>query len=153
MSGRRKLGARFGACHADIFLLQFIATLVTNVEALTGSPVSCNITSFKSGSVVATIQTDFLDDDQSSATTYANVMKSGDVSSVFGTGYGSVSVDPNSVQTSLVSNPARKSPLYFHLIRTLNVSLYSPQALVMKHAHAKPVTLQSMQMYKINVDI
>ncbi|KAL0052806.1 hypothetical protein WJX82_008114 [Trebouxia sp. C0006] len=85
---------------------QFIATLVTNVEALTGSPVSCNITSFKSGSVVATIQTDFLDDDQSSATTYANVMKSGDVSSVFGTGYGSVSVDPNSVQTSLVSNPA-----------------------------------------------
>ena len=130
MSGRRKLGARFGACHADIFLLQFIATLVTNVEALTGSPVSCNITSFKSGSVVATIQTNFLDDDPSSAATYANVMKSGDASSVFGTGYGSVSVDPNSVQTSLVSNPARKSPCYFHLIKSLNMSLYSLQNLL-----------------------
>ena len=110
MSSRRSPCARVGACLADICLLQFIATLVTNIEALTGSPVSCNITSFESGSVVATIQTDFLDDNQGSAATYANVMKSGDPSSVFGTGYGSVSVDPNSVQTSLVSNPARKSP-------------------------------------------
>ncbi|DBA82801.1 hypothetical protein WJX77_004938 [Trebouxia sp. C0004] len=85
---------------------QFVATLVTNIETLTGSPASCSVTSFQSGSVVATTQTDFLDNNQGSATTYANVMKSGDPSSVFGTGYGRVSVDPSSVQTSLVSNPA-----------------------------------------------
>ena len=49
----------FTACctwfNADMCLLQFIATLFTNIEALTGSPVTCNITSFKSGSVVTTI--------------------------------------------------------------------------------------------------
>ncbi len=89
-------------------LLQFIATLVVNIETLTGSPVNVNITNFEEGSVVATIQTDFQDNNATSAATYATVMKSGDPSTVFGTSYGSVSVDPSSVQTSQVSNPARE---------------------------------------------
>ena len=122
MSGRRSPCARLGARHADICLLQFIATLVINIEALTDSPVSCKITSVEPGSVVATIQTDFLDDNQGSATTYANVIKSGDPSSVFGTGYGKWSVDPNSVQTLLVSNPAHKSVFLAVLLVTLHVT-------------------------------
>lgn len=60
---------------------------------------------------MATIQTDFQDNNATSAATYADVMKSGDFSKVFGTSYGSVTVDPKSVQTGQVSNPARK-PLH-----------------------------------------
>ena len=100
-----------------VCLLQFCATLMTNIEALTGSPVNVSIASFKSGSVVASVQTDFQDNNATSAATYASVMKSGDPSSVFGTGYGSVYVDPKSVQTSQVSNPARES---VHDITTLS---------------------------------
>lgn len=88
--------------------MQFVATLIYNIELLTGSLVNVTITSFKEGSVVATIQTDFQDNNATSAATYANVMKSGDPSLVFGTSYGAVSVDPTSVQTGQVSNPARK---------------------------------------------
>ena len=89
---------------------QFITTLTNNIEALTGSPVNVTIDSYADGSVTANITTEFLDNNQASAQIYSNVMKSGDPSKVFGTGYGSVSVDPNSVQTVQVSNPARKSP-------------------------------------------
>ena len=94
---------------ATLCWLQFVATLVANIEALTGSPVNVTIKSFKAGSVVANIETDVLDNNMGTATTLSNVLKSGDPSSVFGTGYGSVSVDPNSVKTVQVSNPARTS--------------------------------------------
>ena len=97
--------------HATVIacLLHFVATLVANIEALTGSPVNVTITSSKAGSVLANITTDFLDNDVTSATTLAKVMMSGVPTSVFGTGYGSVSVDPSSVKTVQVSNPARTS--------------------------------------------
>ena len=102
--------------------MQFVATLISNIEVLTGSPVNVTITSFKEGSVVATIETDFQDNNATSAATYAEVMKSGDVSQVFGTSYGAVTVDPNSVQTGQVSNPAGK-PL--HLATLLRKALAS----------------------------
>ena len=91
-------------------LLQFVATLVTNIEALTGSPVVVTVTNYTAGSVVVVLKTDFEDGSAVGAKTYANTMTSGDPSAVFGTGYGSVYVDPKSVQTSQVSNPARKLP-------------------------------------------
>lgn len=66
------------------------------------------ITNYTSGSVIVTTQTDFLDNNQDSATSFSNLLTSGDVSSVFGTEYGSVTVDPKSVATSQVTNPASK---------------------------------------------
>lgn len=51
-------------------------------------------------------QTDFLDNNQASAASFSRVLTSGDASSVFGTEYGSVTVVPNSVVTSQVTNPA-----------------------------------------------
>lgn len=98
-----------------MWVMQFVATLATNIEALTGSPVSLTVLSSRSGSVVATVQTAFEDNNAASAATYSSVLKSGDLSSVFGTDYGSVSVDPNSVKTSQVSNPASKFTYEYHM--------------------------------------
>lgn len=84
--------------------------MINNIEALTGSPVNVSIDSYSGGSVVANTTTEFLDGSQTGATQYAKVMQSGDSSSVFGTSFGSVTVDPSSVTTSQVANPARKSP-------------------------------------------
>ena len=89
--------------------LQFVQTMTTNIEALTGSPVAVTITNYTGGSVVVTTQTAFEDNDATSAAQYANVMKSGDPTLVFGTGYGSVTVDPNSVTTGQATNPASTS--------------------------------------------
>lgn len=80
--------------------------MLANVEALTGSPVDVTITNYTSGSVVATTMVDFLDNSQTSAATYSTVMQSGDPALVFGTSYGSVTVDPSSVVTSQVTNPS-----------------------------------------------
>jgi len=62
---------------------------LSNIEALTGSPVAVTITNYTGGSVVNTTETAFEDNDATSAAQYANVMKSGDPTLVFGTGYGS----------------------------------------------------------------
>lgn len=59
--------------------------------------------------MVVTTETAFEDNDATSAAQYANVMKSGDPTLVFGTGYGSVTVDPNSVTTGQATNPASTS--------------------------------------------
>ena len=93
--------------------LQFVASLTSNIETLTSSPVNVTIANYTSGSVVATINTYFLDDNEASATTYATVMKSGEVSSVFGSDYGTVTVDPNSVKTTTVTNPSSE---FFQLL-------------------------------------
>lgn len=53
-------------------------------------------------------QTAFEDDDATSAAQYAKVMKSGEPILVFGTGYGSVTLDSNSVTTGQATNPASK---------------------------------------------
>lgn len=88
--------------------MQFVTSMTNNIEALTGSPVKVTITNYTSGSVIVATQTDFLDNNQASATSFSNLLTSGDVSSVFGTEYGSVTVDPKSVTTSQVTNPASK---------------------------------------------
>ena len=98
------------ACSATLCLLQFLATLTQNTEILTGSPVTMSVVSYTAGSVVVVLKADFDDGSPVGAKTYADTMTSGDPSKVFGTGYGSVYVDPTSVQTSQVSNPARKLP-------------------------------------------
>ena len=71
--------------------------------------MAVTITNYTGGSVVNTTETAFEDNDATSAAQYANVMKSGDPTLVFGTGYGSVTVDPNSVTTGQATNPASKS--------------------------------------------
>ncbi|KAL3139124.1 hypothetical protein ABBQ32_005914 [Trebouxia sp. C0010 RCD-2024] len=104
---------------------QFVNSMTNNIEALTGSPVKVTITNYTSGSVIVTTQTDFLDNNQDSATSFSNLLTSGDVSSVFGTEYGSVTVDPKSVATSQVTNPAKTSGA-----QTVILSLATTAALI-----------------------
>ncbi len=108
-----RLAASFAWQPSRLSHLQFVQTMTTNIEALTGSPVAVTLTNYTGGSVVVTTQTAFEDNDAASAAQYANVMKSGDPTLVFGTGYGSVTVDPSSVTTGQATNPARKSLLSF----------------------------------------
>ena len=87
-----------------------MATVISNIETVTGSPVNCTITNYTSGSTIVTDKVEFQDGSDVGAKQYAAMMKSNNVTGIFGTGYGSVQVDPNSVSTSQESNPARKSP-------------------------------------------
>lgn len=104
-----KAGRRLYTVTLRLRCLQFVQTMTPNIEALTGSPVAVTITNYTGGSVVNTTETAFEDNDATSAAQYANVMKSGDPTLVFGTGYGSVTVDPNSVTTGQATNPASTS--------------------------------------------
>ena len=88
--------------------LQFISTLETNVEALTGSPVKVTIDSVSGGSAVVTETYAFLDNSATSATNLATVLTSSDSSSVFGTTFGPVTVAASSVKTGTVANPSSK---------------------------------------------
>ncbi len=119
-----KTGGKLCMVTLRLCYLQFVQTMTTNIETLTGSPVAVTITNYTGGSVVVTTQTAFEDNDATSAAQYANAMKSGDPTLVFGTGYGSVTVDPNSVTTGQATNPAGKSFSTF-LVHTMITSACS----------------------------
>ncbi len=87
-------------------VLQFVATLTANIEKLSGSPVTVTVDSVTAGSVKIATTVAFLSGDSSSASTYTSVLKSGDVSSVFGTSFGGVAVDASSVKSATVTNPS-----------------------------------------------
>lgn len=88
-------------------VLQFVATVTQNVEALTGSPVLVWLTNVISGSVVASTNVVFLDGNTTSAMTYQKVMGSVNTGSIFGSSFGPVTVDPSSVPITTVSNPSK----------------------------------------------
>lgn len=90
-----------------ICVLQFAAAISQNVERMTGSPVSVQITRVVAGSVVASTQVIFLDGNTTSASTYQSVMTSGDTSSIFGSSFGEVTVDASFVKSATVSNPSK----------------------------------------------
>ena len=70
-----RLAASFAWQPSRLSHLQFVQTMTTNIEALTGSPVAVTLTNYTGGSVVVTTQTAFEDNDAASAAQYANVMK------------------------------------------------------------------------------
>ena len=72
-------------------------------------PSGCDYHKLTGGSVVVTTQAALENNDATSAAQFANMMKNGNVTLVFGTGYGSVTVDPNSVTTGQATNPASTS--------------------------------------------
>lgn len=84
--------------------MQFIKTLTTNIEKLSG-PVTVAIVpgSIKPGSVVVDTTVAFLSGDTSSVTAYTTVMKSSSVSSIFGS-Y-AASVNTGSIVESTIANP------------------------------------------------
>ncbi|DBA82155.1 TPA: hypothetical protein ACH3X1_007142 [Trebouxia sp. C0004] len=88
---------------------QFVATLTANIEKLSGSPVTVTVDSVTAGSVKIATTVAFLSGDSSSASTYTSVLKSGDVSSVFGTSFGGIAVDASSVKSATVTNPSPSS--------------------------------------------
>ena len=63
------------------------------------------IDGFTAGSVVVDSTVTFLSGVASSAQAYQNAMTSGNTSSIFGTVFGTVSVDAASVQATTVANP------------------------------------------------
>ena len=90
--------------------VQFIATVVKNVEALSGSAVQVTIDSVTAGSVKVASTVVFLSGDSASASSYQAAITSGNATSVFGTSFGAVAVDQSSIKASTVSNPG-KAPL------------------------------------------
>ena len=85
--------------------VQFIATVVKNVEALSGSAVQVTIDSVTAGSVKVASTVVFLSGDSASASSYQAAITSGDPTSVFGSSFGAVAVDTSSIKASTVSNP------------------------------------------------
>lgn len=101
-------------------VLQFITTLETNIEKLSGSPVQVSIDSISAGSVKVASTVVFLN----SAAAYQTAMTSGTASSsIFGTSFGAVAVDASSVKPSTVANPSK----------AIYTCLYSPKLVIPKY--------------------
>ncbi len=99
-------------------VLQFITTLETNIEKLSGSPVQVSIDSISAGSVKVASTVVFLNGNSNSAAAYQTAMTSGTASSsIFGTSFGAVAVDASSVKPSTVANPSK----------AIIICLYSPE--------------------------
>ena len=90
-------------------MLQFTATLTQNIEAMTGSPVLVKITQVRAGSVVVGTRVVFLDANMTSVTTYQDALVSGYTAKIFGSSFGVVTVDPESVSITTVDNPSKPS--------------------------------------------
>ncbi len=100
-----------------------MATLTTNIEKLSGSPVTVTVDSVISGSVMVATTVAFLRGDSSSASTYTSALKSGDAASVFGTSFGSVAVDTSSIKASTVANPSGSELTHCLVLGTNMVTL------------------------------
>jgi len=89
-----------------VSFLQFVATLTTNIEKLSG-PVNVAIVpgSIKSGSVVVGTTVAFLTGDTSSVAAYTTAMRSSSVSTIFGS-Y-AASVNTASIAESTIANPGK----------------------------------------------
>ena len=87
--------------------MQFILTLTTNIEKLSGSPVKVTVDSVSAGSIKIGTTVLFPSGDSSSASTYTSALKSGDTSSVFGNSFGGIAVDASSVETAAAANPSK----------------------------------------------
>lgn len=95
-------------------VLQFILTLQTNIRAKVSAIVNVNIDKVTAGSVLVTNTATFTDANSDTATAgqtaLAQVLKSGDLTGIFGTQYGDVTV--NGVNTLNAGNPSRSSTLH-----------------------------------------
>ena len=98
-----------------VYLLQLIAAMKYNIETLTGSSVQVSIDSISAGSVTVASTVLFLSGDSTSSSTYASALTSGDTTSIFGTSFGDVAVDTQSVTTTSVDNPSKFAPAVLDL--------------------------------------
>ena len=65
----------------SLLVLQFVATLTTNIEKLSGSPVQVTVDSVTAGSVTVATTVVFLSGESSSASAYRSALTSGGTSS------------------------------------------------------------------------
>ena len=86
-------------------MLQFVSTLEKNIEDLSGSAVTVTINSIAPGSVIVASTTTFLSGNAANALVYQTAMTSGNTAQIFGTSFGTVSVDAASVQAITVDSP------------------------------------------------
>ncbi len=87
--------------------LQFITELKYNIETLSGSSVQVTIDSISAGSVKVGSTVLFLSGDSTSSSTYQSALTSGNTANIFGTSFGDVAVDTQSVTTTTVANPSK----------------------------------------------
>ena len=96
-------------------VLQFILTLQTNIRAKVSAIVNINIDKVTAGSVLVTNTATFTDANSDTATAgqsaLAEVLQSGDVTGIFGTQYGDVSV--SNVMTPYAGNPSKSNACCF----------------------------------------
>lgn len=85
-----------------------MATLTTNIEKLSGSPVTVTVDSVTSGLVTVQIATTlaFLSRDSSSASTYMSALTGGTEASNFETSFGSGAVGDSFIKASTVASPS-----------------------------------------------
>ena len=97
--------------------VQFIVTLEANILAQIKAVVNVTITQVVPGSVKVSSSVAFTGADSAGAvdaqTALTNVLKSGDVSSIFGTTFGSVAV--SDVAQTTASNPSKLTCLPMHI--------------------------------------
>ena len=104
--------------------LQFTTQLSNSIASLTGSPVQVTIDSISAGSVKVASTVAFLSGDRSSASTYSAALISSNTSSLFGSSFGDVVVDTQSVSTTTVNNPSKLSNnVLLHVSLTMIMSL------------------------------
>ena len=93
-------------------VLQFILTLQTNIRAKINAIVNVNIDKVALGSILVTNTATFTDANSDTATAgqsaLAQVLTSGDLTGIFGTQYGDVTV--SNVSTPYAGNPSRSNP-------------------------------------------
>ncbi|KAA6417956.1 MAG: hypothetical protein FRX49_12114 [Trebouxia sp. A1-2] len=92
----------------DVKNQQLVATLTTNIEKLSGSPVTVTVDSVTSGLVTVQIATTlaFLSRDSSSASTYMSALTGGTEASNFETSFGSGAVGDSFIKASTVASPS-----------------------------------------------
>lgn len=95
-------------------VLQFILTLQTNIRAKVNAIVNVNIDKVALGSILVTNTATFTDANSDTATAgqtaLAQVLKSGDLTGIFGTQYGDVTV--GDITTPYSGNPSRSNACF-----------------------------------------
>ena len=117
--------------------MQYCNAIEANIQAEFGAVSSCSVGTIKAGSVVVPTTIALTGSDSSAATTVqgklVTALKSSDTS-LFGSGYGTVTVDASSVTPGTVSNPEGILPkcLLLHLTSPAPLNLQSDDTVVLQ---------------------
>ena len=130
-----------------VMVLQFILTLQTNIRAKINAIVNVNIDKVALGSILVTNTATFTDANSDTATAgqraLAKVLDSGDLTGIFGTQYGDVTV--SNITTPYAGNPSRSNacwlPLCVLVLAAISISISASCRGVLHHLPWQHLTL------------